>query len=123
MIDTYFKWFVIVMAVTELHKYLTHSTSDLFRLDWSCSNTAAVASAEDDWEMCGTETSRINILQDSTFVLIPAPHNSSFLSSALSLARLYEALRTGAIPVIIGGDRILIPYSEVNIIVKAVLKS
>lgn len=86
----------------------------MFRLDWSCANIAAIATAEDDWELCGTETSRMNLLRESTFVLIPAPHNTTLLSSALSLARLYEALRAGAIPVLIGGDRISLPYSEVG---------
>lgn len=90
----------------------------MFRLDWTCSNTAAVASAEDDWDMCGTETSRSALLQQSTFVLIPAPRNVSFVSSALSLARLYEALRAGAIPVIFGGDRMQLPFSEVIVLFK-----
>ncbi|XP_054272009.1 exostosin-3-like [Macrosteles quadrilineatus] len=99
--------------VTELHKYLSQSTSDVFRLDWSCSNSAALVSTEDDWDLCGTETSRAALLRESTFTLVPAPRNTSYVSSALSLARLYEALRAGAIPVIVGGDRMVLPYSEV----------
>lgn len=106
--------FFLLSLVSELNKYLTHSTSDTFHFDFTCSNTAAVASAEDDWELCGTETSRTGLLQQSTFALVPAPRNMTLVSSALTLARLYEALRAGAIPVILGGDRLQLPYSEVT---------
>ncbi|KAJ8683504.1 hypothetical protein QAD02_019296 [Eretmocerus hayati] len=66
-----------------------------------------------DWSLCGTESSRKAILRESTFALILAPSNMSFLSTAAMQARLYEALRSGAIPVILGGDRIALSYKEV----------
>lgn len=66
-----------------------------------------------DWALCGTDRSRRSILRDSTFVLILAPADRTYVSTALLQARLYEALRSGAIPVILGGDRIRLPYDEV----------
>lgn len=66
-----------------------------------------------DWALCGTDRSRRSILRDSTFVLILAPADRTYATTALLQARLYEALRSGAIPVILGGDRIRLPYDEV----------
>lgn len=66
-----------------------------------------------DWSLCGTDTSRRNVLKDSTYALIFAPGNPEYVSTTLLQARLFEALRSGAIPVLLGGDQILLPYSEV----------
>lgn len=66
-----------------------------------------------DWSLCGTDSSRRAILKESTFVLILAPSNASFLSTSSMQARVYEALRAGAIPVILGGDRVAMSYKEV----------
>lgn len=63
-----------------------------------------------DWSLCGTENSRKNILKESTFVLILAP-DSAMVTSTIFQARIYEALRSGAIPVILG-DQIRLPYFE-----------
>ena len=91
------------------------ATSDKFFIQFEC----IPASEEEkdnivlDWSLCGTESSRKAILKESTFALILAPSNVSFLSTALMQARLYEALRSGAIPVILGGDRVSLSYKEV----------
>lgn len=66
-----------------------------------------------DWALCGTDRSRRAVLSDSTFVLILPPSDRSYVTTALLQARLYEALRSGAIPVILGGDRIHLPFDEV----------
>ncbi|XP_023287673.1 exostosin-3 isoform X2 [Orussus abietinus] len=66
-----------------------------------------------DWSLCGIDSSRKAILKDSTFVLILAPSNVTFLTTSSMQARLYEALRAGAIPVILGGDQILLSFNEV----------
>lgn len=63
-----------------------------------------------DWSMCGTEASRQALLKKSTFALILAPANASLVSTATLQARLWEALRDGAIPVLLGGDTLLLPY-------------
>lgn len=66
-----------------------------------------------DWSLCGTDSSRKSILKESTFALILAPSNTSFITTTSMQARLYEALRAGAIPVILGGDQVLLSYNEV----------
>lgn len=65
-----------------------------------------------DWMLCGTDSSRKSILKDSTFSLILSPSIGE-VSSTLFQARLYESLRSGAIPVILGADKVELPYSEV----------
>lgn len=91
------------------------STSDAFFLQFECDppvEKRALVSIG-DWALCGTDRSRRAVLRYSTFVLILAPCDLSYTSTALLQARLYEALRSGAIPVIMGGDRITLPFAEV----------
>jgi len=66
-----------------------------------------------DWSLCGTDSSRRLILKESTFALILAPSNATLLTTSSMQARLYEALRAGSIPVILGGDQISLNYNEV----------
>lgn len=64
-----------------------------------------------DWATCGTDNSRKNVLKESTFALLLAP-GPNLVSSTLLQARLYEALRAGSIPVILGADQVHLPYEE-----------
>ncbi|KAI5634761.1 glycosyl transferase family 64 domain-containing protein [Phthorimaea operculella] len=89
--------------------------SDVFFLQFECDPPVEKRALFPigDWALCGTDRSRRAVLRDSTFVLILAPADRTFATTALLQARLYEALRSGAIPVILGGDRIRLPYEEV----------
>ena len=107
------------------------STSDRFLFHFECSlsvsqntdgkfNTGKWLSSSNkgtdlwgEWALCGTETSRTNILRDSTFALVMAPTNVSLLSTTVVQIRVYEAIRAGAIPVLLGGDRLEMAYGEV----------
>lgn len=90
-------------------------TSDKFFIQFECIPASEEKKINEvlDWSLCGTDSSRKAILKESTFALILAPSNVSFFSTALMQARLYEALRSGAIPVILGGDRVALSYKEV----------
>lgn len=66
-----------------------------------------------DWALCGTDTSRRIILKESTFALVFAPTFADLLTTTLLQARIYESLRSGAIPIILGGDQIRLAYDEV----------
>ncbi|KAG6460744.1 exostosin-3 isoform X2 [Manduca sexta] len=89
--------------------------SDLFLLQFECDPPVENSASQPigDWALCGTDRSRRALLRDSTFVLILAPADSRYTTTALLQARLYEALRSGAIPIILGGDGIRLPYDEV----------
>ncbi|XP_063634524.1 exostosin-3 [Cydia splendana] len=91
------------------------STSDVFFLQFECDPPIEKRTVYPigDWALCGTDRSRRALLKDSTFVVILAPSDPSYTSTALLQARLYEGLRSGAIPVVLGGDRITLPYDEV----------
>lgn len=90
-------------------------TTDVFHLQFECDlPTERQASLPiGDWSLCGTDRSRRAVLRDSTFVLLLAPSDPNYVSTALLQARVYESLRSGAIPVILGGDRMRLPYDEV----------
>jgi hypothetical protein len=66
-----------------------------------------------EWALCGTESSRTNVLRDSTFALVMAPTNVSLVSTTMVQIRVYEAIRAGAIPVLLGGDQLEMAYGEV----------
>ncbi|XP_043283705.1 exostosin-3 [Venturia canescens] len=101
--------------IQHLKEMTTGTSLDKFFLQFEC-----VPASEDrrivqalDWSLCGTDSSRKSILKESTFALILAPSNATFLTTSFMQARLYEALRAGAIPVVLGGDQILLCYNEV----------
>lgn len=101
----------ILEHLTEMSNGLT---SDKFHFEFEC-NLASDdnINTENDWNICGTDSSRRQILKDSTFALIFSPKNDDLISTTLLQARIYESLRTGAIPVILGGDQIKLSYDEV----------
>lgn len=101
--------------IQHLKEMTTGTSLDKFFLQFEC-----VPASEDrrivqalDWSLCGTDSSRKSILKESTFALILAPSNATFITTSFMQARLYEALRAGAIPVVLGGDQILLCYDEV----------
>ena len=100
----------IVEHLREMSKGMTQ---DKFLLQFQCVPATEQKSYAivRDWSLCGTDSSRKSVLKDSTFALLLAPGNHE-ASSTLLQARLYEALRSGAIPVILGGDQVLLPYAE-----------
>lgn len=99
--------------VEHLKEISISGTQDKFLLQFECvpATDQQYRTAFRDWSQCGIESSRKQVLKESTFVLILAP-GQSFVSTPLLLARLYEALRSGAIPVILGGDQVTLPYSD-----------
>ncbi|XP_030754970.1 exostosin-3 [Sitophilus oryzae] len=92
----------------------TH-TSDKFLFDFECvpASDDSMNMGPQDWALCGTDSSRMSVLKESTFALIFAPSSIEYVSTTLLQARVYEALRSGAIPVILGGDQVKLAYSEV----------
>lgn len=99
--------------VEHLKEMANGMSQDKFMLQFECipaTEQKSMASIR-DWMLCGTDSSRKSVLKDSTFTLLLSP-GASEVSSTLFQARLYEALRSGAIPVILGADQIQLPYSE-----------
>ncbi|KAH8415869.1 hypothetical protein KR222_002318, partial [Zaprionus bogoriensis] len=89
------------------------STQDQFMLQFQCVPATEVQESDTlpDWTLCGSDSSRKQLLKDSTYALILPPLGQR-VSSTLMLARLYEALRSGAVPVILGADELRLPYAE-----------
>lgn len=101
--------------VGHLKDLAKQNIADKFLFEFECvppSDDNLSASAQ-DWSLCGTDSSRRTVLRDSTFVLIFAPSVPNLISTTLLQARVYEALRAGAIPVILGGDQIKLAYDEI----------
>lgn len=95
-------------------KEITNGKSlDKFLLQFECipATEQKTVGTVRDWMLCGTDSSRKAILKDSTFTLLLSPGVGE-VSSTLFQARLYESLRSGAIPVILGADQIALPYEE-----------
>ncbi len=84
---------------------------DGFHFEFACERQRIFGEAG-EWALCGPEAQRHQLLRDSTFSLVLAPVNTSFISTVLTQTRVFEALKYGAIPVILG-DNIQLPFSEV----------
>ncbi|XP_055680775.1 exostosin-3 [Lutzomyia longipalpis] len=99
--------------VEHLTEMASGRTQDKFLLQFQCipATEQKFLSPFRDWSLCGTDSSRRSVLKESTFALILAPERH-IVSSTYLQARLYEALRSGAIPVILGGDQVHLPYAE-----------
>ena len=83
---------------------------DGFRFEFSC-NRERIFGMNGEWALCGPEAQRHQFLRDSTFNLILAPVNTTVISTVLTQTRIFEALKYGAIPVILG-DSIRLPFDE-----------
>lgn len=74
-----------------------------FRLKFSCEKPLASKDGL-EWSVCGTEAERRKILEKSTFSLILSPINDTLVSTYLFQTRLIESIKSGALPVILGGN-------------------
>ncbi|XP_044266685.1 exostosin-3 [Tribolium madens] len=101
--------------IEHLKELAKTNTADKFLFEFECvpASDDNVNIGPQDWALCGTDSSRRTVLRDSTFVLVFAPTFSDLVTTTLLQARIYEALRCGAIPVILGGDQIRLAYDEV----------
>lgn len=101
--------------IQHLKDMSTGTTLDRFFIQFECIPASGDGRVVEvlDWSLCGTDSSRRAILKESTFALILAPSNATLVTTSSIQARLYEALRSGAIPVILGGDQIFLSYKEV----------
>ncbi|KAJ8322306.1 hypothetical protein KUTeg_000777 [Tegillarca granosa] len=84
--------------------------SEIFT-DLSCDFSVSGA-INGEWSLCGDEARRKEILQQSTFSLLIAPSNMSYISTTIFQIRFYEALMNSAIPVILG-DYAVLPYNDI----------
>ncbi|KAF4528808.1 hypothetical protein B566_EDAN017311 [Ephemera danica] len=112
-------------VVSHLQGLIRSTTSDRFILNFSCPRdspvTAAAQSKSGEWLPCGTEASRSAVLRSSTYTLILAPSTTNLLATPLILSRFSEALKHGAIPVLLG-DHLMLPFAETLVWRKAVNK-
>ncbi|XP_064652243.1 exostosin-like 3 [Lineus longissimus] len=83
----------------------------LFHFDCN-TNSEVVPSLNAEWALCGPESERYDLLKQSTFNLILAPVNNSVISTLTFQTRLFEALKFGSIPVILG-QQVALPYEEI----------
>ncbi|XP_057374862.2 exostosin-3-like [Daphnia carinata] len=92
-----------------LEQLTASSTSDEFYFEFQCFHPKN----ESDSSLCGTIQTRSAVLQQSTFVLIPLPPTD--LTSLAVQLRLYEALKYGSIPIMVGNHnaKFLLPYEDV----------
>ncbi|KAK3088364.1 hypothetical protein FSP39_018243 [Pinctada imbricata] len=90
-----------------------------FFVKFSCDSVGPGA-INGEWSICGTDLQRKDLLIKSTFSLILAPANTSYVSSTVFQLRLYESLKHGAVPVILG-DYVELPFSDVLDWTKAVI--
>lgn len=89
-------------------------TNDEFSMDFDCVSSSKKKIVLDEWLLCKTEADRASILKKSTFTLIPCTIDEKLVSTPVFLVRLFESLKYGAIPVILGVDHVEMPFDEVR---------
>ncbi len=103
------------LVISIIHEIKPDKTDDDAYVDVSCIKDPSVSLPEgSDWALCGHLESRADILRSSTFALIFAP-DRPLLSTGTFQRRLTEALKCGAIPVVLGAayPHLTLPFSEV----------
>ncbi|XP_045106982.1 exostosin-3-like [Portunus trituberculatus] len=99
------------MAMVEELRRLEHThTDDRFLLHFTCRGGGGYGDLE-EWRMCDTESMRTQVLRESTFSLVLAPPSPQELTTVTLQARVYEALKYGAVPVVLG-NHVELPLSE-----------
>ncbi|XP_050027201.2 exostosin-3 [Dermacentor andersoni] len=98
------------MIVNVLSKMLQGFDNEL-NFTFTCLAAENASSVPNDWLLCGDHFSRAQLLRESTFSIVFAPP-TDFVSTATFLVRVRESLQNGAIPVILGGDAVELPFSE-----------
>ncbi|XP_054724927.1 LOW QUALITY PROTEIN: exostosin-3-like [Uloborus diversus] len=89
------------LIVKTLKEMQLSTLGDNFFFQFSCAGSANPGLSS-EWLLCGTQETRASILQDSTFSLIISPSNYNLISTPQLHMRVYEALKVGAIPVVLG---------------------
>jgi alpha-1,4-N-acetylglucosaminyltransferase EXTL3 len=98
-----------LMIVGHLKKVESESKESVY-FNFMC-DKGAKTGLNGEWALCGTEAERSDYLLKSTFNIIISPANFSLVSTTVFQMRLYESLKYGAIPVILG-DYTHLPYEE-----------
>ncbi|XP_065217618.1 exostosin-3 [Planococcus citri] len=111
-----------ISRLRNIRQHLTSKTTDEFYMDFDCALAEQHKnSTSEEWLLCRSERDRAAILKESTFALIPCAIKTNVLSTATFLTRLFESLKHGTIPLILGSDYVTLPFSEVIDWKKAVL--
>ena len=104
--------------VNTLKRMQSKFADDSFLFEFRCPPSdkegwvpSSPAGLNGEWSLCGTSDSRTQLLKHSTFSLIIAPTNYSVISSVVTQVRIYEALKYGAIPIILG-SYIQLPFAN-----------
>lgn len=98
--------------VEVLKSMQTQVESDRFFFEFVCpGGSEKLVGLNGEWAICGDEGRRTSLLRQSTFSLILAPTNYSVLSTLLTQQRVFESLKNGAVPVILG-DYLALPFAE-----------
>ncbi|XP_071494929.1 exostosin-like 3 [Diadema antillarum] len=98
------------ILIQELDK-LKSLTDDNVHLDFACKSFKAVDGFDaSDWKLCSNKLERLKLLKQSTYALLLSP-GDHVVSSTTFYTRLFEALQTGAIPIIVG-EHMQLPFSE-----------
>ena len=91
----------------------TQFASDGFLFQFICDGKDLASGVNGEWSLCGTNEDRMDLLKQSTFSLILAPSNNSIISTIVNQIRIFESLKSGAIPFILGGDCARLPFDDV----------
>lgn len=97
--------------IVENLKNMETNAEEKLTLRFICDSGAVKVGVYGEWALCGTEADRGKTLKQSTFSIIIAPANFSVVSTTVFQTRIFESLKYGSIPVILG-DYSELPFAE-----------
>lgn len=100
----------VELKIIEHLKKIESESKDSVYLNFMCDNSERIG-MNGEWGLCGSSAQRADYLKKSTFNMIISPANYSLSSTTVFQVRLYESLKYGAIPVILG-DYSHLPFEE-----------
>ena len=92
-------------VLNTIGKLSTNNKGDNFLIDLKC-ESERTDGYHGEWSLCGPDSKRYDVLTNSTFSLILGPLNNTLISTTLIQTRIYEGLKLGAIPVILGNIKL-----------------
>jgi len=98
-------------VIASLKEMEETKTKDKFSLKFDCEGEPEGLVDHGDWFLCQDSKRRKETLDISTFTLVLSGSDPTLVSSDALQHRLYEALRSGSIPVILG-TRIKLPFAQ-----------
>ncbi|XP_052763160.1 exostosin-like 3 isoform X2 [Mya arenaria] len=105
------KLFSLEASIVQHLKNVEEEAKEKVLLNFMCNSDQEKVGINGEWSICGDQSHRTEMLKQATFSILIAPANYSVVTTTVFQTRLFESLKSGAVPVILG-EYVELPFSE-----------